>query len=481
MSENEKPGIDYDSLFHPKSIAIFGASSDEVFKINAASRFISVLLDFGYAGKLYPVGPKGGQVSGLTIYQSIMDIPGEVDFAIAAIPNHLVPHMVEDCGQKGVKIVHLFTSGFDEIEDRIGTELQQEILKIARKYNVRFIGPNCMGVYCPASRMTYAMGSSPVAGNVGYLSQSGGHSIMGLKEANRRGICFSKVVSYGNAADINECDLLEYLSSDPETDIITMYVEGTDHGQVLMKKLGEATKRKPVVLFKGADTEGGAQAAISHTSSIAGSGRTWDALVRQTGAIRVYNVQEMFDVVSILQRCPVPDSLNTLIIGQGGGTCVQATDDCYREGLKMPVLPAPLRQALKDIYKSEAGNIFMNPLDVNPYWGLDKAKQAFRAVSDWAAVDVILLLATPEQDPFMPREWEYEVTTDTAIEWAKMSRKTTLLVLNVHTVPGIDGLAEKSFNKMVEAGFAVFPSARRAASALSRVFGYYQWHKKHGA
>jgi acetate---CoA ligase (ADP-forming) len=473
------PEIDFASLFHPKSIAIFGASSDEVLKINIANRFISVLLEFGYAGKIYPVGPKAGKVSGLPIFADVKDVPGDVDFAIAVVPNRQVPAMVRDCGEKGVKIIHLFASGFDEIEDKIGTELQQEILKIAQKYNIRFIGPNCMGVYCPASHMTYATGYSPIEGRVGYLSQSGGHSIMGIKEANRRGIYFSKVVSYGNAADINECDLLEYFSGDPETDIITVYVEGTDHGPRLLKTLGEATRLKPVVLFKGADTEGGRQAAISHTSSIAGSSRTWDALVRQTGAIRVYNVQEMFDVVSVLQRCSVPESLNTLIIGQGGGTCVQATDDCYREGLKMPGLPFALRQVLKDIYKSEAGNIFTNPLDVNPYWGLDRAKAAFSAVSDWEAVDVNLLLATPEQTPFMLREWEYQVTTDTAIEWAKLSQKTTLMVLNVQTMPGEDGLAEKAFNKMTSAGFAVFPSAKRAALAVSRVYAYYQWRKQH--
>jgi acyl-CoA synthetase (NDP forming) len=471
-------GIDFDSMFHPRSIAVFGSSSDEVFKLNLANRYISVLLEFGYAGKLYPVGPKGGLVNGLKIYPTIQDVPGEVDFAIAAVPNHLVPQMIEDCGQKGVRIVHLFTSGFDEIEDKMGTELQQEILNIAKKYGVRFIGPNCMGIYCPASRMTYAVGYSPIEGKVGFLSQSGGQSIMGTKEANRRGIYFSKVVSYGNAADINECDLLEYFTNDPETDIIAMYIEGTDHGPRLLKVLGEATRRKPVILFKGADTEGGSQAAVSHTSSIAGSNLTWSALIRQTGAMRVYNVQEMYDAVAVLQRCSIPKGLNTMIIGQGGGSCVQATDDCYKEGLKLPKLPIHLRQALKEIYKSEAGNIFTNPLDVNPYWGLEKAKEAFGAVSGWEAADIVLLLTTPEQTPFMPRDFEYQVTTDTSIEWARMSKKTTLMVLNVHTMPGTDGLAEKSFKKMVEGGFAVFPSAKRAALAVSRVYAYYQWLKK---
>ncbi len=476
MSQSKLEELKY--VFFPRSIAVFGATTDKVLKLNTANLFIRALLDFGYAGKLHPVGNSGGEINGLKILNSIKDIEGEVDFAIAAIPNKAVPQMMEECGKKGVKVVHLFVSGFGEIEDTMGHDLQAQVLKTAHKYRIRLVGPNCMGIYCPASRMTYGIGFSPIPGRVGYLSQSGGQSILGIKEANRRSIYFSKVVSYGNAADINECDLIEYLTEDPETDIIAAYIEGTSHGQRLLKALKAACLKKPVVLFKAADTQGGSQAAISHTSAIAGSSRTWDALIRQTGAIRVYNVKEMFDVVAILQRCPEPHGLRALLIGQGGGSCVQACDDCCRAGLSIPVLPLKYRQALKDIYKSEAGNIFKNPLDINPYSGMELAGQAFSAVANWDGYDAAILLTTPEQTPFMLREFEYQVTTDVTIEWARRSTKTTLLCLNVNTVAGEDGLAEKCFNRMVEAGYAVFPSAKRAAIALERVYRYYQWRKK---
>jgi acyl-CoA synthetase (NDP forming) len=479
VSQNKKLVDELKYVFYPRSIAVFGATSDQGVKLNIANRFINILLDFGYAGRMYPVGNTSGEVRGLKIYPTACDIPDEVDLAIAVIPNRLVPGMVEDCGRKGVKVIHLFASGFGEIEDKIGLELQGAILKTARKYNIRMVGPNCMGIYCPSSRLTFAIGYSPVSGGVGFLSQSGGQSIMGIKEANRRGIYFSKVVSYGNAIDINECDLIEYFTGDPETDIITAYIEGTNHGPRLLKALKAATAKKPVVIFKCADTQGGSQAAISHTSAIAGSSLTWDSLIRQTGAIRVYNVKEMFDVVTILQRCPEPPGLSTLLVGHGGGSCVQASDDCCRAGLSMPVLPVKYRRALRDIYKSEAGNIFKNPLDINPYWGIEKAKEAFTAVSGWDEADVIVLLSTPEQTPFMPREWEYEVTTQAIMEWARLSTKTTVLALNVNTMPGEDGLAEKCFNQIANAGFAVFPSAKRAAIALERVYRYNQWRKKH--
>lgn len=471
---------EFEPVFFPKSLAIVGATADESLKLNLGNRFVQVLLEFGFKGKLFAVGVNGGEVNGLKIYQNVKDVPSELDYVIAVIPNRFIPQLVEDCGQKGVKVVHLFVSGFGEIEDKMGAELQEEILRTAKSYGIRLIGPNCMGTYCPSSRLTFATGFSPVVGKVGYLSQSGGQSILGTKEANRRNIYFSKVMSYGNAADINECDLIEYFTKDPQTDIITAYIEGTNHGPRLFQLLKEVTRHKPVVIFKCASTEGGSQAAISHTSAIAGSDLTWDALLQQTGAIRVYNIQEMFDVVSVLQHCPEIKGLKTLLVGHGGGSCVQASDDCCRVGLKMPMLPVELRQSLMQVYKTDAGNIFKNPLDINPYWGIDKAHEAFDAVAGWEGADVILLLSAPEQTPFMPREFEYQITTRTLIEWAKLSPKPVVIAMTVNTMPGDDGLPEKSFIELQEAGFAVFPSADRAALALTRVYNYYQWRGKRG-
>jgi acyl-CoA synthetase (NDP forming) len=185
-------------------------------------------------------------------------------------------------------------------------------------------------------------------------------------------------------------------------------------------------------------------------------------------------------VVTVLQRCPEIKGLNTLVLGHGGGSCVQASDDCCRAGLTMPMLPVELRQALMKVYKTDAGNIFKNPLDINPYWGMDKAKEAFNAVAGWNGLDLILLHSTPEQDPFVPRRFQYQIHTDALIEWAKLSAKPVVLVMNANTAPGDDGLPEKSFNRALEAGFAVFPSVERAAKAVFRVFQYYQRKKNPG-
>lgn len=473
MSASIKPPpLDY--IFHPGSTAVVGTAPDSLGRFKLGNQFVKMLLEYGYTDPLYAVGTGEGEVCGLQIHHSISDIPGKVDYVITAIPNRFVPQLVEDCGKKGVKVMHFFTSGFGEIEDKIGLELQAQMLASARKYGIRIIGPNCMGIYCPESKLAFGMNFSKVSGRVGYLAQSGGQCIIGIKEANRRGIDFSKVVSYGNACDINECDLIEYFTEDPGTDIIAAYVEGTNHGPRLLGALKEAVARKPVVVFKCADTGGGSQAAVSHTSAIAGSSLTWDALLRQTGAIRVFNVQEMFDVVTVLQRCPKITGLNTLVVGHGGGSCVQASDDCCRAGLNMPMLPPVLRQALMGVYKTDAGNIFRNPLDINPYWGIDKAREALGAVAGWEGLDLIVLHSTPEQDPFVPRDFQYNVHTEMLMEWAKVSPKPVVLAMTTNTAPGDDGLPEKSFNRMQEAGLAVFPSVSRASTAMFRAYKYYR-------
>ncbi|MCX6004211.1 MAG: CoA-binding protein [Chloroflexi bacterium] len=479
MLKQQNSNFSLDTLFYPRSLAVVGASGDPNTISNAGNLFLETLRDFGYQGELYAVGASGGETAGLKIYQKIKDILGDVEYVLAAIPNRFMPQLVEDCGQKNVKVIHLFSSGFGEIEDTVGAGLQQEMLRIAAKYDVRLLGPNCMGVYCPQTGLTFAERFSSVRGHVSYLSQSGGQSMLGVREANGRGIYFSKVVSYGNACDINECDLIEYFAHDPDTEIITAYIEGTNDGERLFSVLKEATSLKPVVVFKCAATGGGTQAAVSHTSAIAGSNTTWDSLLRQTGVIRVYNVKQMFDVVTVLQRCAEPKGLRTLIVGHGGGTCVQATDDCCRAGLTVPLLPAEYRQALRKIYYTDAGNIFKNPVDINPYWGMEFAGAAFKTVVDWPGADIILIPAVPEQNPFMPREIQYQIYVDTFGEWAKMSGKPTVVALSVNTMPGDDGLPERSFKKLLDAGLAVFPSVESAATAVYRVHQYHQWRKKH--
>ncbi len=434
------------------------------------------MLKFAFPGQFYAVNQRGADVLGIKGYTSLKEIPGPVDFVFVQVPVKASVQVLKDCAAKGVKLVVLYTAGFSESENELGKELEQEILSIVHQGGVRLLGPNCMGVYNPSAHLTFG----PLiqeSGPVGVMCQSGGNSFQLVSAASERGVRFSKVISYGNAIDINEVELMEYFAQDPDTKIIITYIEGVRDGRRFYQALKSASQIKPVIVLKGGQTPAGAIATLSHTSSLAGSNQVWDSLIKQAGAIQANNIDECVDIAVALSFIKPPASRRTVVIGYGGGATVQAADDCYRANLQLPPIPADIKEDIKKAI-SFPGNIFKNPLDINPYWGLEKAKEAFTTVSKWDEADVIVLLSTPEQTPFMPRDWEYEVTTQTIIEWAKLSTKPTVLAMNVNTMPGEDGLAEKCFNQIANAGFAVFPSARRAAMALERVYRYNQWRKK---
>jgi acyl-CoA synthetase (NDP forming) len=274
-----------DSLFHPRSIAVVGAS-DGYFN-GVTQVFLDTLIQFKYKGAIYPVNPKFEKVSGLKCYPSVRDIPDVVDYVISIVPASVTPKLVEDCSARGVKTIHLYTSGFAETDEAERGELQQELVAAARKGGVRLIGPNCMGLFVPSEGITYSPAFPMEPGNVGFISQSGSYSLIIIRGAGARGIRFSKVVSYGNASDIDECDLLEYLASDPETKIIGAYIEGTRDGKRLHRVLAETSARKPVIVIKKGGTPAGSRGASSHTGALAGDDKVWDAILRQTGVIRV--------------------------------------------------------------------------------------------------------------------------------------------------------------------------------------------------
>ena len=293
--------LDLEFLFHPQSIAIAGVKDVNI-KFNPGLMFLEALIKFGYKGRLYPLNPGGGEVLGLKVYKNVQEIPDPVDYIISAIPAKNTPQLVADAAAKGVKAIHFFTSGFGEIENIEGEKLQAEILTLARRGGVRIIGPNCLGLYCPQSGLTFNPEVSQEIGSVGMISQSGGNASHAIAEGNTRGIHFSKVISMGNGADLNESDYLEYLTHDPETKIITAYLEGIKEGPRFLKALKAAAKIKPVIIFKVGNSESGAEAAASHTTALAGSSRVWEGLLRQAGAIQVHSIEEMIDVVRSLSK-----------------------------------------------------------------------------------------------------------------------------------------------------------------------------------
>jgi acyl-CoA synthetase (NDP forming) len=460
-----------DSLFHPRSIAVVGAS-DGYFN-GVTQVFLDTLKQFNYKGNIYPVNPKFEKVSGLKCYPSVRDIPGVVDYVISIVPASATPKLVEDCSARGVKTIHLYTSGFAETDEAERGELQQELVAAARKGGVRLIGPNCMGLFVPSEGITYSPAFPMEPGNVGFISQSGSYSLIIIRGAGARGIRFSKVVSYGNASDIDECDLLEYLASDTETKIIGAYIEGTRDGKRLHRVLAEASAKKPVIVIKKGGTPAGSRGASSHTGALAGDDKVWDAILRQTGVIRVEDAEEMIDMMTTFSFFPRPGSRRALVLGNGGGPSVRAADDCERAGLVLPEAPDKLRQEMKK-YSPVAGSMLRNPFDVGGYH-FDWAP-IIDLLAKWDGADVMIWQIAPDIEPF-DKDLFHKFCLDQRAKWLKDFKAVNKpIAVSVHASES-DVAYEilKITRKLcVDLGLAFYPSVYRAAKAIDRYIGYYE-------
>jgi PAS domain S-box-containing protein len=362
----DRPGnlhpLDY--MFHPRSIAVVGISAD-LAKFWMRQLYFDSLLQSGYPGQVYLVNPRGGELEGFPIYRTLTEVPGPVDHVVVSIPAKFTPALMEECRLKDVKVVHVFASGFAETGEPDRIELQNQLVEIARRGNMRVIGPNCLGIYYPKGKIGLSPDFPKEPGPIGYLCQSGGNVDFMVRHAVARGLRFSKVVSYGNACDINECDLLDYFANDPETEVIAAYIEGITDGRRFARTLRKAASVKPVVVFKGGYTEGGLIAAASHTGSLAGTDAVWEGIIRQAGAIRVYSIEEMVDMLVALLHMTPPEGPRTCVIGNGGGASVMATDEVERAGLRMARMPPEIREKLKE-FIDLANSMLRNPIDAGP-------------------------------------------------------------------------------------------------------------------
>jgi len=349
-----------DAIFHPASIAIAGASPGK-----SGQWFLESIRTSGFKGSIYAINSKGLEVSGLKAYSSLLDIPGPVEFVICCIPAAHVPQLMKDCATKGVRTVSIYSSGFSEIGTEEGRELEKEIVRIARESGIRIVGPNCLGVYSPRVGLSFASDFPWRVGKVALIGQSGGNTSYLIRAASQRGVRFSKAVSYGNASDVNESDLLEYLAHDPETEIVAAYIEGVKDGERFRQVLADLAMAKPVLILKGGYTEAGGEIAASHTGSLAGSAEIWDSLIHQSGAIKVANLDDMVDLLVTFTLLPLPRGRRVGVFGAGGGASVVATDELTTAGFAVPRLPPELTRELMSLFGSTAGMIFKNPIDLS--------------------------------------------------------------------------------------------------------------------
>jgi len=455
-------------IFFPQTLAVIGASSD-VRKFGG--RVLQATLAFGYGGRLYPVNPQESEVQGLKAFASVKDVPGPIDFATIAVPAQAVPQVVQECLEKGVKAVQVLSAGFRELGEE-GAELERKLAAIAAR-GIRIVGPNCFGVYSPGGGITILPGAGlpKEPGPVGFISQSGGYAIRVPRRGQGMGIRYSKVVSYGNACDINECDLLEYFADDPQTEIITGYIEGVKDGPRFFRLLREVCRKKPVILWKGGLTQGGGRAVRSHTASLGGEEHIWDAVFRQAGAIRVRDLEEMLDTTLAFLHLKPDTGRRVCPIGGGGGIGVAAADACERAGLSVPAFPEELQKKLTSIIPA-AGASARNPVDVaNP----GPPAQMLRAVMETVAcegnVDVIIV---DELDMTMVRE-----TAEVPVDIRNRLGKAVVVVLPVENTGVATLEAEGARRRVCEyyasQGLPVYLTLERAAGALIRFTGYHRW------
>jgi len=317
-------------LFEPQSIAVIGASHDTA---KIGYKVVQNIVQSGYRGQIYPVNPQGGEVLGLRAYRSVEEIGSEVDVASIVIPARFVFDAVKSCARKRVKYLTIISSGFSEIGNN---EEEKRIVTFARQNGMRVLGPNIFGIYSAEASLNATFGSSHVIpGGVAIITQSGALGIAMIGKTAVENIGLSAIVSVGNKTDVDEADLLEYLIRNPRTKIILMYIEGVREGERLIQALKRVTEKIPVVVIKSGRSERGAIAAASHTGSLAGSDEIFDAIIRQCGVIRAESVEEAFNWCKFLSNQPPPRGENTVIITNGGGVGVMATDACEKFGVRL--------------------------------------------------------------------------------------------------------------------------------------------------
>jgi acetyl coenzyme A synthetase (ADP forming)-like protein len=344
-------------ILMPDAIAVIGASAEQG-KIGYA--VMDNIIRGGYQGQLYPVNPGAEVILGRACYHSVKDIPGPVDIAIFCIPARFVAGVLEECGEKGVRGAILIPSGFAEIGE---SQLQQEVIDVARKHSIRLMGPNIYGFYYTPQNLC-ATFCTPYTekGVVALTSQSGGvgMAIIGFSRSNKMGV--SAIIGLGNKSDIDEDDLLTFFEDDPHTQVIAMHVEDLKDGRAFAEVAQRVAKHKPVVVLKAGRTEMGARAAKSHTGALAGNDRIYNGVLRQAGVIQARHLNEMLEFAKALQMLPTPKGENVLIVTGAGGSGVLLSDACVEHGLRLMSMPADLDHAFRQFIPpfGAAGN----PVDI---------------------------------------------------------------------------------------------------------------------
>ena len=463
---------DLEPFFKPRHIAIVGVARS-AFSFGGMS-FLQKLQEAGFPGTLYPINPKATEIQGLRAYPNLSSLPVVPDLAMVCVAAAQVPAVLNECGRIGLRHLHILTAGFKEIGTEEGRQLEEKIASIAKEEGLLVIGPNCMGPYCPTSGLT-AWGAIPGApGPLGIVSQSGAITQRLTEYAYSLGVGTDKAVSVGNETVLGSPDFLEFMGEDEGIRVIALYIESMRNGRRFFELAREISKKKPMIVLKGGETEAGTRTAASHTGAMAGERMIWEAFFRQTGVIHVKSLDEWMDAIFAFALLPPPRSSGVFVIGVGGGASVVSSDTCILEGLDVP---SPSHATMEKLRQTVpiAGSIAGNPLDdfqtsINPAY--------FGAILDLVYQDSAMGMVLA--DRLIPRKAFHTFhrldSVSATIEHVKQrdNRKPVVFVLD--SEGGDPELAAQGASLRAEfgkGGIPAYPSVKRAARALVHLYRYY--------
>ena len=450
-------------IMSPRSVAVIGAS-DKPDKVGHA--IMQNYIDVGFEGEIYPVNISAGdKIMGFKAYKKVPDIKKEIDLAVISIPAEFVPATILECGRAHVKGIVVVSSGFAEVGNQA---LQDKLAAAAKRYGIPVIGPNCLGVMDPRSKNdtlflpTYKI-DRPKMGGVSFVSQSGsiGSSILDL--ISEQGFGLARFISYGNAAVVDEVDLLNYLAHDSDTRVVVFYIEGVKRGKEFVELARTATKLKPVVILKGGVSPSGAKAAHSHTASLAGSAEAYKAAFKQFGFIEADTLDDLLNYAKIFDTQPLTTGNRIGVITNGGGHGVLATDALYMNGLEMAELGKNASKSLKKSMPSIV-NIRL-PLDIGGDANDKRFNDAFEALGNDPNIDAIMaitLFQTPGAD---------ERVAASIVNYGTEGVKPLVAV-------STGSAYTQSHVKLIEeSGVPVYDSPDIAARALAALINYARYKK----
>ena len=404
----------------PKSIAIIGASDKE----GSVGRAITNNIMKGYKGTIYPISPTRETVFGKKAYKSVLDVPGKVDLAVVVTKNTIVPSVLEECGKKKLRGAIVITAGFKEVDEE-GAKLEQKLKDIAKKYKLQIIGPNCLGVMNlePQTMMNSTfLKITPKSGEIALVSQSGAICAALVEDASAQGIGFSAVISMGNKADMSEIDILKMLAEHKQTKVIVIYLEDMGNGQEFLRVCKDITrkKKKPVLVLKSGRSPEGAKAAMSHTGALMGSDEIYDALLKQSGAIRVDTMEELFDYATAISKQPLPMNGDLVIVSNAGGPAIISTDACSKLGIKMAKIEE-IRKKIDAVIPPWGSS--RNPVDIVGDADFKRFENVLNEVLKHKNVGSVISMCTPSAT------LNYDKLAEVIVSMSKKYKKTMLASL----------------------------------------------------